>query len=949
MSGIGSIAKNEKVASYTEIREAADVLVNYLNSASLTESMLATTGLASLVTSTRIEDGSVTELLLGNTEPIPDFSAVEATLLNFEGSGINFVQTKLSDFLEVDPTVAGREKQLSLFYHAAQSKVDYSSVLSDVAAIFCNLVPPVQMSLCTPYLDVKILYPKSGDSVGALNPLRFVGIPSDDKRYEDASALSSIGGSLEPKKLGFDVAGMEIFCMPQTLAASNSDLNGIDALTLRGVNVLNPISPLLTIESVNIQQTGINGSLYAQTKIDLSLVLHDRSRLSDIEPLVSVGVFPTLNMRITYGWSHPDTNKMTGNPFAKFINSMRFTQLFAVYSVSISSRDMNALSIKMSLVSSGSLTAKSAKLATAAGKVVPYTMLQTLVKQYVTIKTNYAKKSSDSKDTTIKYDPIPGVGTTISATASGGTNLNKFVKITDFYTFYDTLQKIIDGINPDTAKVTDIISALNTAPPLSDEEATNLSAGIFDFIQKGDTDTTKRYGYKLKPFKNLAGGFIPTGLESVVKKIAIESGYTNGATRRDAVVPLASAVGKLVAAPLLLTLPDVDEVRIHCFSFNSVCGEMAKENIGNFPIVLSLIQDRPEVDSKGAQTGKTIAGLSAKSSCESALQAILAQVNNPASPFYGFSDIKKKTDEAVKAIREEYKNKTATTLPDDEKERIAKEAQVRIDELATRERDDIEELNRAILQRKAMLDGVDPAFVPPRIKSQIEVLDSYDSQKKPKKILRIVLYDERSGGFNKLANLVFAMANSGGIARVAGVLPGEISKFVQKLDDPDKPADLVSSTFAFKSVKDYREIAQKIYPNIIVGSDAGSIISANYSSQPGGDASSAYLLTAVGGDTAGSATSDSAAENAAAEVLIIPSTISLNMIGNVCISRGQTYYVDFGTGTSLDQAYTVTSVSHSIRPGTFTTSVSLIPTNNATVKSTARQLDELKKIISNTT
>ena len=60
------------------------------------------------------------------------------------------------------------------------------------------------------------------------------------------------------------------------------------------------------------------------------------------------------------------------------------------------------------------------------------------------------------------------------------------------------------------------------------------------------------------------------------------------------------------------------------------------------------------------------------------------------------------------------------------------------------------------------------------------------------------------------------------------------------------------------------------------------------------------------------------------EVTVVPATITVNMIGNPFITRGQQLYIDFGTNTTLDNIYTVKSVKHSIVAGDFSTSMTLI-------------------------
>ena len=56
------------------------------------------------------------------------------------------------------------------------------------------------------------------------------------------------------------------------------------------------------------------------------------------------------------------------------------------------------------------------------------------------------------------------------------------------------------------------------------------------------------------------------------------------------------------------------------------------------------------------------------------------------------------------------------------------------------------------------------------------------------------------------------------------------------------------------------------------------------------------------------------------EVRVIPSTIKLDCIGLPVVQRGNQIYLDMGTGTTLDNIYTVTNVQHTIKPGDFSTS-----------------------------
>ena len=240
-------------------------------------------------TSRRSESSKICELLLGMSAEVPLYTEA-SDIINSVG-GVNPIQTAVIAPFAADDSARIQSKQISLMQHAAQSSVDYAAVLTDISALFCSLIPPIEMSLCVPYFDAKIIYPQEENGQGMLSPLRFISAASKTDVMQSYSSTDS------DHKIGYDIAGMEIFCMPQMLAAADSDLSSLDAISKRGIEILNPLVPLLTLESANIQQVGINGSLYAQTKIDLKMILHDRSRLSEIEPLVSPEIFPTSTFR----------------------------------------------------------------------------------------------------------------------------------------------------------------------------------------------------------------------------------------------------------------------------------------------------------------------------------------------------------------------------------------------------------------------------------------------------------------------------------------------------------------------------------------------------------------------------------------------------------------------------------------------------------------------------
>jgi hypothetical protein len=79
------------------------------------------------------------------------------------------------------------------------------------------------------------------------------------------------------------------------------------------------------------------------------------------------------------------------------------------------------------------------------------------------------------------------------------------------------------------------------------------------------------------------------------------------------------------------------------------------------------------------------------------------------------------------------------------------------------------------------------------------------------------------------------------------------------------------------------------------------------------------------------------------EIKLFPGAVSISMLGLPIIERGQEIYLDLGTGTTLDSLYYVTSVKHELKPGDFTTSLSLVYKGQGSVSSLTSMIDNYNR------
>ena len=77
------------------------------------------------------------------------------------------------------------------------------------------------------------------------------------------------------------------------------------------------------------------------------------------------------------------------------------------------------------------------------------------------------------------------------------------------------------------------------------------------------------------------------------------------------------------------------------------------------------------------------------------------------------------------------------------------------------------------------------------------------------------------------------------------------------------------------------------------------------------------------------------------DLVVVPAVGSLNCPGMPLIQRGQQFFIDAGTGTSIDAIYTVQSVNHSLSQGGFNTTANLIYSGQNRVESIREMIGKL--------
>lgn len=842
-------------------------------------------------------------------------------------------QIEASDFPDTIKNVLGLEPTESLIQTTDKKTsirhlmvrnsgkgINFSDRNSEYVAIFSNLIPSVEFSKCVPYFRIRFIQNIPTDEKV---PMPFMVLDSFVGAVRKNSSLSAKGSStpdafhVEPvdrpsSKIGQTVSGMELFQAPQSLIRPG--INQASAYrALRGVPVLDPMQPLASIESINIDVMGLSENfMTTQTKIDLSIVLHDRSRLMELSPLVSPSIYPSMRAEVTWGWSHPDTSSFTRNPYAKFLNALKSTQVFCVNASSFSNRDASSINIKLQLTGLGEYSTTSTSILT--GKYVSYELVRARMNQLFTIIDAAQKNTKDPKSTPQRSVSFVGAHEQ-SVSLSNWESSDKWVEYSDYAEITNLINATSGGQEAINALVDKYVKILKKID-IKDDGSTARSSRLLTTLKKDINGATMQESpyvkkYVVTPGKtdkdqqvNSAYQAFFSKLDDLLQVDAASSvpGYESidGTTPSSPTSTLGDLIYRLYTLPMSLT-GIYDEIRVTTFDFNDHAGMMGSINIGAFPLYTGFINET----------------LKSSMSVEKALQSLVRTVGDPTQPAYGIKAALIQKSEAEKQAAEDIKQ-----MSDEEARQVA------LEEVSKRIQEDFEKMLSAIYNTKGALlsNGVsyEPKFIAPRLRVHSEVVPVLDGDV-IKQVFNVFIYDEANTG-SRSTNLLSSIYQS---EKGAIRITQQGSDVVQGVCDAKLNSD--NKTFTVTADRStVKRIITAATPTLKIGSEGTAIISANYSTQASGDLANLNLIRSY--KNSGGASRADSSPGITADLFVIPASLKLTMIGMPIVNRGQTFFVDFGTGTTLDNTYTVMSVSHNIKGGQFTTNITLNVTNQGTIK-----------------
>jgi len=300
----------------------------------------------------------------------------EASIINSEGVNSAIDRNKY------------KSPQINSFVFRS-SKISILNKNANHLPVFFNAIPPIELSKCSPYLNLTMLTrPLPGRrKTNLVETLRYTGndisINTNNKKETSVNYNNYKPSGRVPAEIidAYDFNYMDIFTSPQVM--SNADINKSGATFGDFLNnsddpILEPIMPLLTLKAASISISGKGYGMMSSKKANLTLVLHDRSRLSEIGPLVASDQIGSTRFIIEYGWNHPQGHfENNDNSIAKYLNALKDVCLFTVTSSSYSFSKGGEVDIQLTLHASGYRQADAVHIG--AGPVVPVNVFYELI------------------------------------------------------------------------------------------------------------------------------------------------------------------------------------------------------------------------------------------------------------------------------------------------------------------------------------------------------------------------------------------------------------------------------------------------------------------------------------------------------------------------------------------------------------------------------------------
>lgn len=752
--------------------------------------------------------------------------------------------------------------------------------------------------------------------------------------------------------------GMEMFLMPQTLINMDYDQENVP----RYNEVLNSTLPFGTILNLNVNVTSAGYGVFSYKTATLTLKIFDRSRLVEIADFLNPKLYGQATLWITYGWRAPGVQPITGlerNEYSAFINEyMLKKEAYGIINTSISIGDDGTATVTLNLCMR--FAQELSQITPIEGSAVydhEQRQLQNKLSRIRELAESLGFTNSGAKD-------IRG-GTLIQSALGGSLPSLDSRALADELGVLERAFK--DSSNPDAAEFSRLAKELystaaggtkSSAAETLETAAQVAALNRFDKLKstsnldvwsiissqtnnsKFDVNSQESSHPLLSMHKLLAQKEITVTKNGQPTDKGVFGRFGDVSFARLFATFFSSAVRSIGDEG---TVPEIDEYQIIFYNFNQFAGPVANVNIAEFPIDMDvLIKAYSEYVTK--QKGEKMNILNFLEIVRS------SQFGNQKHKAFGFSDLydekgELKTQHTDELLKRQIQNSglSSTFVPpavDFYVETSNSSSDNRIQDLLV-----TYEVGAALSSSGTKPDGY----------TKIVRIHIYDKASIPHKAAYDLVRDD-AGGYLEIENS-WQKEYSAAQRKILQTIntknknnPRQKTADVNSYNDTQKqvsaktsedqidityPAGIevtesstISANIRSTSFKDAngnarfnlvkREIARFV-PTISIGTNGTMVQSVNYSSEQDAMLSTIMMLRNT------SPTENPSLPNGSAvgdlPLRVVPGKLSMTTAGCPLLDYMQQFFIDLNTGTTIDNLYNITGLTHNISPGSFKTDI----------------------------
>lgn len=817
---------------------------------------------------------------------------------------------------------------------------------------FLNYIPPVIASQMVPYLDVEFELSRGtgtreDSDISSPSLMRFLLGSKKISDLSEADKMIELSGlqTVESKKPDtestiYAFSGMEMFLAPQSLT-------NMDSLYPDGKSRLaraKPFLPFASIEGFDVQVQNAGAGKFAHKTATLRMKIHDKARISEFAEFIrgSSGYNRAI-VWTTYGWVAPRIeDKSSPNDYAKFINDkMMIRECWQVVNPQFTFDAAGQVSLTIALVSKSirkiqetDVSSGFSSSSDAKAKLDKFNQVLDELRRY---KEKLDQLSGEGKFAIdVKAEQVLNAASTtgdIGNIEKIGDIVANFLKSLSSNLTKDDLNRLQTDLDLLKTK-----GASNIYTDLKASIAKGVNARFNELGEKGldpflpNDENSKIYGGEdllasIKTFNNRSDK-MNTQLKSDVKS----QNPLRKETLKTSVVSFGKLFLEFVAPAIMSNAQNCDELQIFFYSMNDQCGPASAHSIAEFPINMLKFEYAYAEAIKNAGTDCL--------SLEQFMTLIIqTQFDDESSIAYGKNSFyepfnpddpaaaKQKEGDAISTKMAEWTGKYGAL-----KKPII-EMFMESGEQSHANENIVQSLKRGAYRLK--LESDNPKVGDKYIIKRIHI---FDKQSNPNKLFQQII-DTGNGTFtlgainkNRIQGKLEAFINNldnakktelkklvkSGASQSYEAALKNMGLSLNELDFIEKPLNL--DVKIGKDPKSLKQQMMRFVPCIVVGTNSSMVITANMSSKTDGLMGAINIQNAREKKGASSSTnSGGLIENGGLPLRTVPAQLTMTTMGVPNAQYGQQYYVDFDTGTTLDNLYTATHIQHSISNGKFTT------------------------------